>query len=221
MDEDRPDLGRNCTMANETSSQSNEDALQDRTSVVSLPKESIDEINAHFVNTLYGFPVGKRLAFPMVDNYVKHAWMKFGLNRVMMHHGFFMFQFESKSGMDKVIEGGPWRIQLVPIILKIWKPNTLLLKDKNKSRNDWLNDFEKTTEANVGEHSLNAVGLIIELIHESALVNATVFDGLIELSKDERKTGEIGLIWCLRIEFGGFGEDVFVTAAAGRGEERK
>ncbi|GJR74496.1 zinc knuckle CX2CX4HX4C containing protein [Tanacetum coccineum] len=103
MDEDHPDLGRNCTMVNETSSQSNEDTLQDRSSVVSLPKEAIDEINARFVNTLYGFPVGKRLAFPM---------------------------FESKSGMDKVIEGGPWRIQLVPIILKIWKPNTLLLKDK-------------------------------------------------------------------------------------------
>ncbi|GJW82349.1 zinc knuckle CX2CX4HX4C containing protein [Tanacetum coccineum] len=130
MDEDRPDLGRNCTMANETSSQSNEDALQDRSSVVSLPNEAIDEINACFVNTLYGFPVGKRLSFPMVENYVKHAWMKFGLKRVMMHHGFFMFQFESKSGMDKVIEGGPWRIQLVPIILKIWKPNTLLLNDK-------------------------------------------------------------------------------------------
>ncbi|GJV88495.1 putative reverse transcriptase domain-containing protein [Tanacetum coccineum] len=97
MDEDRPDLGCNCTMVNETGSQSNKDALQDRSSVVSLPNEAIDEINACFVNTLYGFHVRKRLAFPMVDNYVKHAWMKFGLKRVMMHHGFFMFQFESKS----------------------------------------------------------------------------------------------------------------------------
>ncbi|GJT63382.1 zinc knuckle CX2CX4HX4C containing protein [Tanacetum coccineum] len=131
MDEDRPDLGCNCTMVNETSSQSNEDALQDRSSVVSLPKEAIGEINARFVNTLYGFHVRKRLAFPMVDNYVKHAWMKFGLKRVMMHHGFFMFQFESKSGMDKVIEGGPWRIQLVPIILKIWKPKSVPLWVKN------------------------------------------------------------------------------------------
>ncbi|GKB91941.1 reverse transcriptase domain-containing protein [Tanacetum coccineum] len=99
---------------------------------------SIDEIKAHFVNTLYGFPVGKRLAFPMVENYVKHAWAKFGLKRVMMHHGFFMFQFDSKTGMEKVMEGGPWRIQLVPFILKVWMPNTLLKKEKVSNVPLWV-----------------------------------------------------------------------------------
>ncbi|GKD53029.1 hypothetical protein Tco_1286416, partial [Tanacetum coccineum] len=63
----------------------------------------MDEIKARFVNTLCGCPVGKRLAFPM---------------------------FDSKTGMEKVMEGGPWRIQLVPFILKVWLPNTLLKKDK-------------------------------------------------------------------------------------------
>ncbi|GKF83493.1 zinc knuckle CX2CX4HX4C containing protein, partial [Tanacetum coccineum] len=28
------------------------------------------------------------------------------------------------------MEGGPWRINLVPIILKEWKPNTLLKKEE-------------------------------------------------------------------------------------------
>ncbi|GJU09720.1 zinc knuckle CX2CX4HX4C containing protein [Tanacetum coccineum] len=98
-------------------------------SAVALPKDAIDEINARFVNTLYGFPVGKRLAFPMVENYVKHAWAKFGLKRVMMHHGSFMFQFESQTGMEKVLESGPWRILLVPLILKVWMPNTLIQKE--------------------------------------------------------------------------------------------
>ncbi|GJU95581.1 zinc knuckle CX2CX4HX4C containing protein [Tanacetum coccineum] len=65
--------------------------------------DAIDEIKARFVNTLYGFPVGKRLAFPM---------------------------FDSDSGMVKVMEDGPWRIQLVPIILNVWRPNTKLQKDK-------------------------------------------------------------------------------------------
>ncbi|GKD70719.1 chaperone protein DnaJ C76, chloroplastic, partial [Tanacetum coccineum] len=96
---------------------------------VALPKDAIDEINARFVNTLYGFPVGKRLAFPMVENYVKHAWTKFGLKRVMMHHGSFMFQFESQTGMEKVLESGPWRIMLVPLILKVWMTNTLIQKE--------------------------------------------------------------------------------------------
>ncbi|GJY17952.1 zinc knuckle CX2CX4HX4C containing protein [Tanacetum coccineum] len=107
-------------------------------SAVCLPMEAIDEIKARFVNTLYGFPVGKRLAFPMVENYVKYAWAKYGLKRVMMHHGFFMFQFDSDSGMVKVMEDGPWRIQLVPIILNVWRPNTLLQKDKVTHVSLWL-----------------------------------------------------------------------------------
>ncbi|GKD17105.1 zinc knuckle CX2CX4HX4C containing protein [Tanacetum coccineum] len=129
MGEARNDFGCKSTMENENGSHINVNALHDRSSAVSLPKEAIDEIYSRFVNTLYGFSVGKRLAFPMVENYVKHAWMKFGLKRVMMHHGFFMFQFESKSAMEKVMESGPWRIQLVPIILKVWTPNMLLQKE--------------------------------------------------------------------------------------------
>ncbi|GJR05398.1 zinc knuckle CX2CX4HX4C containing protein [Tanacetum coccineum] len=36
----------------------------------------------------------------------------------------------SVDGMEKVLERGPWRIQLVPIMLKTWQPNILNLKDK-------------------------------------------------------------------------------------------
>ncbi|GJR07606.1 zinc knuckle CX2CX4HX4C containing protein [Tanacetum coccineum] len=127
----RPVHGRNDTRVNDLNSHTNDAPVEHViSSAVCLPMEAIDEIKARFVNTLYGFPVGKRLAFPMVENYVKYAWAKYGLKRVMMHHGFFMFQFDSDSGMVKVMEDGPWRIQLVPIILNVWRPNTLLQKDK-------------------------------------------------------------------------------------------
>ncbi|GJX51975.1 hypothetical protein Tco_0280344, partial [Tanacetum coccineum] len=62
----------------------------------------------------------------------------------------------------------------------------------NESRNDWFVDLEKIIEVNVGENSLNAVGFVIELIHDSALVNATVFDWFIELSKDGRESEYFG-----------------------------
>ncbi|GJU95582.1 hypothetical protein Tco_1320338 [Tanacetum coccineum] len=48
------------------------------------------------------------------------------------------FPFDSKSGMEKVMEGGPWRIQLVPIILKVWMPNTLLKKEKVSNVPLWV-----------------------------------------------------------------------------------
>ncbi|GJU00713.1 zinc knuckle CX2CX4HX4C containing protein [Tanacetum coccineum] len=134
-----PVHGRNDTMVNDLNSHTNDEPVEHViSSAVCLPMEAIDEIKARFVNILYGFPVGKRLAFPMVENYVKYALAKYGLKRVMMHHGFFMFQFDSDSGMVKVMEDGPWRIQLVPIILNVWRPNTLLQKDKVTHVSLWL-----------------------------------------------------------------------------------
>nr|GEU94054.1 hypothetical protein [Tanacetum cinerariifolium] len=91
--------GRDDARVNVPNSLSNENVIS---SAVCLPMEAIDESKARFVNTLYGFPVGKRLAFPVVENYVKYVWAKYGLKRVMMHHGFLMFQFDSSSGMEKV-----------------------------------------------------------------------------------------------------------------------
>ncbi|GKA45173.1 putative reverse transcriptase domain-containing protein [Tanacetum coccineum] len=52
----RLNLGRTCTTVTDSSSHTN-DAVQNISSAVSLPKEAIDEIKACFVNTLYGFPV--------------------------------------------------------------------------------------------------------------------------------------------------------------------
>nr|GFA74344.1 hypothetical protein [Tanacetum cinerariifolium] len=124
-------VGPSINMVNEPRSHTDRAHItkQNTTLAVSLPKDAVDEIRARFVNTLYGYSVGKRLAFPMVENYVKHAWAKFGLKRVRLNHGFFLFQFDSSTGMEKVTKGGPWRIKLVPIILKVWMPNTILKRE--------------------------------------------------------------------------------------------
>ncbi|GKA73856.1 zinc knuckle CX2CX4HX4C containing protein [Tanacetum coccineum] len=127
-----PNEGCSNSMVNDISSHTNDVHTTDKSSLsaVSIPKDAVDEIKLRFVNTLYGYSVGKRLAFPLVMIFVKHAWAKFGLKHAMSHHGMFLFQFETKAGMEKVMEGGPWRINLVPFILKEWKLNTLLKKEE-------------------------------------------------------------------------------------------
>ncbi|GKF02458.1 hypothetical protein Tco_0029381, partial [Tanacetum coccineum] len=71
----RPDLGRNSTTVNDQSSHSNDASSgQCKSSAVCLPLEAIDDIKARFANSLVGFPVGKRLSFLLVENYVKFAW---------------------------------------------------------------------------------------------------------------------------------------------------
>ncbi|GKC06255.1 hypothetical protein Tco_0997865 [Tanacetum coccineum] len=58
---------------------------------VAIPLVSVEEVSSRFANTLYGYFIGKRLAFPIVEIYVKYAWAKYGIERVMLNHGFFFF----------------------------------------------------------------------------------------------------------------------------------
>nr|GEU50170.1 hypothetical protein [Tanacetum cinerariifolium] len=50
---------------------------------VVVPVESIRAISERFVNTAYGVFLGKRVACPVVANYVRNTWDKYGLVRSM------------------------------------------------------------------------------------------------------------------------------------------
>nr|GEU37737.1 hypothetical protein [Tanacetum cinerariifolium] len=99
---------------------------------VIIPMEAVESVNACFVNTLYGYFIGDRLAFPLVENYVKSTWAKYGLKRIQLHEEFFLFQFNTKEGMESVMENGPWLIRRVPLLLNEWTTNTILKKDEIK-----------------------------------------------------------------------------------------
>ncbi|GJU94038.1 sugar transport protein 13 [Tanacetum coccineum] len=106
--------------------------------IVAIPMEAVEAVSTRFANTLYGYFIGKRLAFPLVENYVKNTWAKYGLKRIQLHEDFFMFQFNTKEGMESVMENGPWLIRFVPLILNIWTPNTDLKKDVITSAPLWV-----------------------------------------------------------------------------------
>ncbi|GKE19065.1 zinc knuckle CX2CX4HX4C containing protein, partial [Tanacetum coccineum] len=105
---------------------------------VAIPIEAVEEVSSRFANTLYGYFIGNRLAFPLVENYVKNTWAKYGLKRIQLHEEFFMFQFNTKEGMESVMEAGPWLIRRVPLILNVWTPNTDLKKDVIKVAPLWV-----------------------------------------------------------------------------------
>ncbi|GJY26532.1 hypothetical protein Tco_0401258 [Tanacetum coccineum] len=116
--------------------------LRNETSVhgaaVTLPMEAVESVNARFVNTLYGYFIGDRLAFPLVENYVKNTWAKYGLKRIQLHEEFFLFQFNTREGMESVLENGPWLIRRVPLLLNEWTTNTILKKDEIKQVPVWV-----------------------------------------------------------------------------------
>jgi len=69
--------------------------------------------------TLYGFFVGKKLAFPTVNHFSFKMWKTFGLKDIMVNdEGFFFFKFDSKEGMMSVLEGGPCLLTMFQCLFK-------------------------------------------------------------------------------------------------------
>ncbi|GJW18944.1 hypothetical protein Tco_0026380 [Tanacetum coccineum] len=73
---------------------------------VAISVESVRAISELFANIVYGFSLGKRVAYPVVANYVKNTWCKHGLVKSMLNssNGLFFFEFGSKEGMDIMLE---------------------------------------------------------------------------------------------------------------------
>ncbi|GJX01596.1 RNA-directed DNA polymerase, eukaryota [Tanacetum coccineum] len=91
---------------------------------VVVSAESIRAISERFVNTAYGFFLGKRVAYPVVANYVRNTWGKFGLVKSMLNSstGLFFFQFSSTDGLNLMLENGPCDDGLSAIATKLGTP---------------------------------------------------------------------------------------------------
>ncbi|GJZ72885.1 cytokinin dehydrogenase 3-like protein [Tanacetum coccineum] len=102
--------------------------------------DSIRAISERFANTAYGFFLGKKVAYPVVANYVRNTWGKYGLVRSMFSSstGLFSFQFSSIDGLDAMLENGPWFIRNNPLILKKWHPDENLLKEDVSTVPVWV-----------------------------------------------------------------------------------
>ncbi|GJU15768.1 probable leucine-rich repeat receptor-like protein kinase [Tanacetum coccineum] len=93
--------------------------------------ESIRAISDRFANTAYGFFLGKQVAYPVVANYVRNTWGKYGLARSMFSSstGLYSFQFITMEGLEAMLENGLWFIRNNLLLLKKWHPNKNLLKE--------------------------------------------------------------------------------------------
>ncbi|XP_021979806.1 uncharacterized protein LOC110875922 [Helianthus annuus] len=104
-----------------------------------IPREVVQQVQHKFDNVLYGYFLGNCLPFPVVEYYAKNVWAKFGFLKLMMNtSGFFFFKFDSKEGLTKVLEGGPWLIRKVPLFLNVWSPKVTLKKDSIKTVPIWV-----------------------------------------------------------------------------------
>ncbi|GKD39805.1 reverse transcriptase domain-containing protein [Tanacetum coccineum] len=72
-----------------------------------------------------------KVAFLVVERYISNAWQKYGVKRVIGDkNGFAFIQFSSATGLEGVLEHGPWLIHNTPFILKKWNPSSKLSKEE-------------------------------------------------------------------------------------------
>ena len=106
---------------------------------ISIPRKVVEKVSSRLEHTLYGYFIGKRMAYPVVEYYARSNWAKHGLKKIMMNSkGFFFFKFDTLVGLEAVLEGGPWMIRKSPIILKKWSLDTCLRKEELTSVPIWV-----------------------------------------------------------------------------------
>ncbi|KAJ9536534.1 hypothetical protein OSB04_un000286 [Centaurea solstitialis] len=108
-------------------------------SCVRIPKELATEVMKTHKTTLYGYFLGPRLQFPIVERYVKAAWGKYGFSEAMMNNnGIFFFKFNDYGGSNQVVESGPLMIRGVPLFVEHWDPVKGLTKPIHNTCPLWV-----------------------------------------------------------------------------------
>ncbi|XP_035837262.1 uncharacterized protein LOC118485117 [Helianthus annuus] len=135
---------------------------------VVLPRDSIRAVQDKLAYTLYGYFLGDRVAYPVVDYYVRNNWKKFGLQKSMMNaKGFFFFKFADEAGMMNVLKEGPWIIRAQPIFLNIWSPTSKLEKKEVKKVQVWV----KIHDVPIVAYTEDGLSMIATAIGEPKLLD--------------------------------------------------
>ncbi|GJV03961.1 zinc knuckle CX2CX4HX4C containing protein [Tanacetum coccineum] len=147
---------------------------------ISIPRKVVEKVSTRFEHTLYGYFIGKRMAFSVVEYYARNNWAKQWLKRIMMNFkGFFFFKFDSRAGLEAVLEGGLWLIRKSLIILKKWSMDTRLLKEELTRIPIWV----KLHDVSIQVFEEDGINLIVTLI-EADLVDVVTI-GIPSLSEDD------------------------------------
>ncbi|KAJ9561560.1 hypothetical protein OSB04_006720 [Centaurea solstitialis] len=114
--------------------------LEEKTSFrVVLPMELTKEALKTHHTTLYGYFLGSRIPFPVVEGYVKNLWSKFGFVKAMMNNnGIMFFKFNDLGGCTQVIANGPLMVRGVPMFVAQWDPLKGLTKPVHNTCPLWV-----------------------------------------------------------------------------------
>ncbi|KAJ9541721.1 LOW QUALITY PROTEIN: hypothetical protein OSB04_028227 [Centaurea solstitialis] len=96
---------------------------------VTIPIELAKQAAKPYHTTLYGYFLGPRMPFQVVQQAVQRAWRKFGFADIMMNSvGVYFLKFNDEGGCSQVVEQGPLFIRGAPFFVFQWDPSKGLSK---------------------------------------------------------------------------------------------
>ncbi|KAJ9536237.1 hypothetical protein OSB04_un000586 [Centaurea solstitialis] len=106
---------------------------------VRIPDVLAKQVMDQHKTTLFGYFLGPRIPFPLVERYVKAAWGRNGFSAAMMNsNGIYFFKFNDLGGASQVVENGPLMIRGVPLFVAHWDPSKGLVKPVHNSCPLWV-----------------------------------------------------------------------------------
>ncbi|KAJ9555234.1 hypothetical protein OSB04_009848 [Centaurea solstitialis] len=107
--------------------------------LVSIPVELAKQTAKTYHSTLFGYFLGPRVPFLVVQQAVKRNWGKFGFQDMMMNaNGVYFLKFNDEGGCAQVIEQGPLFIRGAPFFVDKWDPAKGLTKPVHSSCPLWI-----------------------------------------------------------------------------------
>jgi len=129
---------------------------------VKPPQGIAEEGCAIWENTLVGYFLGQRLAYPAVNSIAQRLWGKLGLEEVLSSdNGFYFFKLKSEENLGIVLDRASWHMANRLLVLKRWHPNLSLLKEEMQKITLWVKLFGVPLEywtAQGLSHLASAVG---------------------------------------------------------------
>ncbi|GKC75795.1 hypothetical protein Tco_1126569 [Tanacetum coccineum] len=153
--------------------------------------ESIRAISERFANTAYGFFLGKRVAYPIVANYVRNTWGKYGLEECPKNIGSGEAKNLKKPSqtLRGVLVGPKVRFQLAK---QVYKPvskmptaNTSRNKKKNMESTKEVSKSNPFDVLNSVENDVDLVVLVLLLLLRKLI--RLIIDGKVTFVDDEGK----------------------------------
>nr|GEZ29380.1 hypothetical protein [Tanacetum cinerariifolium] len=115
------------------------------------------------------------------------------LQKIMKNDdGFYFFKFDSKEGLEHVLERGPWMIRHIPLILTKWNPSISLNKEGITKVHVWV----KTHKVPVVAYSEDGLSLIATQIRKPIMLDAFTMIMAIPNEKGNEYTKEV-----IRVEY--------------------